>query len=1099
MRTMRWSRLGTAFAVVAGTLALGAPGSPASTTHAAPNDIVAVVLDGTGNGHGRGMSQWGAYGYAVDHGWDWNQILAHYYGGTEASTVPSGQRIRVRLTDLDGAGTVGVVSYGSPISWNGNTRTSMYAQETSSGVFAVYGSTGRSCPGASTLSVPSGNPSITTGSSNSTAVTQIQQFLQTYQSPGIAVDGDFGPQTFGYLVDWQDAQSLTIDGIWNPEDAARAQAIIDADSGATFTLLGSETTGVGNPVTFTTADGDNSAIAPDQTIGLCEPDRTLTHYRGSIDVLSTSSGNRVVNDVKVEDYVRGVLPKEISALWANAGGGAGANAVRAQAVAARSYGLQQARSYYYDGSSTRYATTCDTTSCQVYGGAARRSTASGSSTSVEHSLTDAAAVATVNVVRRWPTGHAKAGQLVSTEFSASNGPRTAGGEFPAVDDIGDDTVPNPNHRWTRVIDADSLESKYGLGQITSATMTEAAQSQYQVYDGIWFNDIVLTGTNDTERMQAWDFRRSFNLPSPGFTVRVIRENTTSKSFGMIGDSVGASIASAGVGEFDRLIDGTFTSATISNYSSRCTVRVSCPGTSGVEQAALLPMGLDLVVVELGYNDTSSTFDSDIDAMMNALTARSARRVAWVNMAAIRTTSSGSTFGPMNVQLAAAAANWPILEVLDWNTASAGDEARARWFSDGVHLTTTGQAEFSLWLREEVLALAPSHYLAPPKKIRIPIVGQELKTPAGATVTVPPTASAVAINVTSTGTSSGGHVTIWPCATDRGETSNLNTRSGVDIANNVVASIDAAGEICLWSNVGTDVIVDVTGWFDNSGATSPLESVSPERIVDSRIGLGSPQQKLGPATPLVVDVVGLSAQRPDGSAATVPTGVSSILINLTAVDAVAGGYFTVWPCALDREETSSLNYAPNHAVANGLIVPVDANGQVCIYSRVDSNVIVDLQGWFGPTNPAFTASDPYRIVDTRIGRGAPQQLVQQNAPLEIPIHGITVPVGGNDVIVPANAVAAVVNVVATGTTGGGYFTVWGCEGDPPNASNLNVIPGVDVANGVIASIGPGGSICIYTHASSHMVVDISGWIVDGFVGATPSRFVDTRYSVGPAPT
>ena len=119
---MRWSRLGTALAIVAGTLALGAPGSPTPSVSAAPNDIIAVVVDGTGYGHGRGMSQWGAYGYAVDHGWDWNQILSHYYGGTESSSVPSGQRIRVRLTGLDGAGTVGVLSYGSPINWNGFTH-----------------------------------------------------------------------------------------------------------------------------------------------------------------------------------------------------------------------------------------------------------------------------------------------------------------------------------------------------------------------------------------------------------------------------------------------------------------------------------------------------------------------------------------------------------------------------------------------------------------------------------------------------------------------------------------------------------------------------------------------------------------------------------------------------------------------------------------------------------------------------------------------------------------------------------------------------------------------------------------------------------------
>ncbi len=35
-----------------------------------------------GWGHGVGMSQWGAYGYAIKEGWNYQQILAHYYPGT---------------------------------------------------------------------------------------------------------------------------------------------------------------------------------------------------------------------------------------------------------------------------------------------------------------------------------------------------------------------------------------------------------------------------------------------------------------------------------------------------------------------------------------------------------------------------------------------------------------------------------------------------------------------------------------------------------------------------------------------------------------------------------------------------------------------------------------------------------------------------------------------------------------------------------------------------------------------------------------------------------------------------------------------------------
>ncbi|MFN2628604.1 MAG: SpoIID/LytB domain-containing protein [Gaiellaceae bacterium] len=53
------------------------------------------VLEGRGWGHGVGMSQWGAYGYAR-HGWPYPRILAHYYRGTRlAAAAP--ERVRVLL------------------------------------------------------------------------------------------------------------------------------------------------------------------------------------------------------------------------------------------------------------------------------------------------------------------------------------------------------------------------------------------------------------------------------------------------------------------------------------------------------------------------------------------------------------------------------------------------------------------------------------------------------------------------------------------------------------------------------------------------------------------------------------------------------------------------------------------------------------------------------------------------------------------------------------------------------------------------------------------------------------------------------------------
>jgi stage II sporulation protein D len=56
----------------------------------------ALVIHGAGNGHGVGMSQEGALGYA-EHGYSYQAILAHYYTGTTLGTIPPQTKVRVLL------------------------------------------------------------------------------------------------------------------------------------------------------------------------------------------------------------------------------------------------------------------------------------------------------------------------------------------------------------------------------------------------------------------------------------------------------------------------------------------------------------------------------------------------------------------------------------------------------------------------------------------------------------------------------------------------------------------------------------------------------------------------------------------------------------------------------------------------------------------------------------------------------------------------------------------------------------------------------------------------------------------------------------------
>ncbi len=73
--------------------ALGTTGHlPTARAEASPT----LVIQGAGDGHGVGMSQEGALGYA-QRGYDYQAILAHYYTGTTLGTVPAGAKVRVLL------------------------------------------------------------------------------------------------------------------------------------------------------------------------------------------------------------------------------------------------------------------------------------------------------------------------------------------------------------------------------------------------------------------------------------------------------------------------------------------------------------------------------------------------------------------------------------------------------------------------------------------------------------------------------------------------------------------------------------------------------------------------------------------------------------------------------------------------------------------------------------------------------------------------------------------------------------------------------------------------------------------------------------------
>jgi hypothetical protein len=996
--------------------------APVAPVRAAPGDVnvgLAMVIEGQGNGHGRGLSQYGAVGWATVYGKDWTWILDHYYGGTSMGAVAAGTRMTVRLTAQDDLQTAVIASGGNAF-WVGGTPgyfTSMVARE-------VGASGGR----------------------------------YTYQ-------------------------------VWGKAGAAECPS--SNDSLASWVSLGTVTTGASLPsVTFSVPSADDPATPAASLLGVCDSAGAVRHYRGNIFASSGTSGeNRTVNDVAIESYVRGVIPRESPASWADRGNGSGINALKAQAVAARSYGLAQSR--------YSYAKSCDTTNCQVYGGAGTRSSATANIVAIEDWRSDRAVSETALMIRVRP---ATPLVPVSTEFSSSNGDRT-GVNFPAVDDPGDKIDYNPFSRWTRVLDLESFAARVGLATITKIEVSIdpfVSTGLYGVTPAWAVRFRFYNGTQSIYK-RASDIKSWYDLPSPSISLRIVKRDLSSNDdFVFIADSVGASIAdNAGAGELPTLLRRVFNSETYYTESYRCTVGNCPPATrDGVTVANGLTGTPDLAIVELGYNDSQSTLGGEIDQMMTALVAKGVRYVGWVNMSERRKANGVASFAAGNRALVAATARWPQLRILDWDGYTMCGP-RDRWFSDSVHLNTTGQAEFALWLRARALELGTGAVSTPKCFVQVE-PGVDLQVPILGVSGIPLTGvTAVSLNLTAVGPTAEGYVTVWPCGSTKPSTSNVNFVKDQIVPNAVISPVDATGKLCIASSAGTHVVVDINGWF---GSTSGLNAVTPLRVFDTRSGVGGvPVAKVGAldgsGTPLEVSVLSAIGQSAGA--------VAAVSLNVTATRTSAskyGGYVTAYPCG-NKPNASNLNFVSNQSVPNAVIVPVSTTGTVCFYVYGQVDLIADINGWFAG-GPGFNPLSPTRIFDTRSGIGGVP--IAKVGKVDGSGNALKVQVAGTNGVPPLGASAVLLNVTVDGTSApgyGGYVTAYPCGSTPPNASNLNFVSGQTIANMVVAPLSANGEVCFYVHGEAHVLADITGWLSWGstaYTSMTPVRFSDTRSGLGPIP-
>lgn len=404
-RMLLWAVLGAVVAALA----------PSSPAHAA---VPVVVLDGTGYGHGVGLSQWGAE-YLARTGRSAGDILATFYPGAQLAEATGPVRVAVHRP----AGPSTTLTFPQ----GGEVRSPLEGEQ---------------APGFPVRVGPGGRVRVT--------------FDGAYRVEPL-VSGQSGTAT---RYQAQDCELVLLCPPPTPEPPAPTTTTTTTtappsgggDPGGGGGGGGGSAPPPASPPPPPATSGPARSGAPVWSVpaagGVTVVDDRGRSYRGIVEATG-GGGLRLINHLDVEDYLRGMA--EVPGSWPAA-------AVQAQTVAARTYALRAVQSG---------GEICDDARCQVYVGA-------GAETAGQ----DAAVAATAGKVL--VHGGALAAAVYSADAggvsaTTAEGFGTPDGVYPYLTTVRYDTD-NPLP-WRREVGLDQIAGRFGYpGTVTAVRVAEKGPS-----------------------------------------------------------------------------------------------------------------------------------------------------------------------------------------------------------------------------------------------------------------------------------------------------------------------------------------------------------------------------------------------------------------------------------------------------------------------------------------------------------------------------------------------------------------------------------------------------------------------------------------------
>ncbi len=266
----------------------------------------------------------------------------------------------------------------------------------------------------------------------------------------------------------------------------------------------------------------------------------------------------------------------------------------------------------------------------------------------------------------------------------------------------------------------------------------------------------------------------------------------------------------------------------------------------------------------------------------------------------------------------------------------------------------------------------------------------------------------------------------------------------------------------------------------SGSLKSFEAIVPRRLVDTRDGLGGVSTPVGDGCTLRLDI----------GAANVPANAEAVALSVTALGS-RPGFLSVFPCSDGVPKTSNINTRDGGFPTPNLVVAIpDAAGTVCIFSKFQAEVVIDLTGWWtADGDQRFTSIKPVRVDDSR----ASGTLWPAGVARSIPLADF----------IPATATAVVANLTVVDASKAGFITAFPCGNPRPKASNLNFRASEARAVAIVIGVGAASSICVESISDVSVIVDVTGYYSPApQFGATPGfqplsgrRLADSRSGEG----